>query len=96
MNGLQAGDAPASRKLPFDENERRYCGKGLLWRGWRLSPAPYFRHNLFSPRRVKHAGMQAYVYKSQRKQDTYLYLAKRDDFEAIPATLEATLSPFDA
>ena len=38
--------------------------------------------------------MQAYVYKSQRKQDTYLYLAKRDDFEAIPATLDATLSPF--
>ena len=38
--------------------------------------------------------MQAYVYKSQRKQDTYVYLAKRDDFDAIPATLGATLAPF--
>ncbi|KRG87535.1 membrane protein [Stenotrophomonas daejeonensis] len=38
--------------------------------------------------------MQAYVYKSQRKQDTYVYLAKRDDFDAIPPTLGATLAPF--
>jgi uncharacterized protein YcgL (UPF0745 family) len=39
-------------------------------------------------------GMQAYVYKSQRKQDTYVYLAKRDDFDVIPATLGATLAPY--
>jgi uncharacterized protein YcgL (UPF0745 family) len=38
--------------------------------------------------------MQAYVYKSQRKQDTYVYLAKRDDFDAIPASLGATLAPY--
>lgn len=38
--------------------------------------------------------MQAYVYKSQRKPDTYVYLAKRDDFDAIPAKLGATLAPF--
>ncbi len=35
--------------------------------------------------------MQAYVYKSQRKQDTYVYLAKRDTFDALPAALLAQL-----
>lgn len=38
--------------------------------------------------------MQAYVYKSQRKQDTYVYLAKRDDFASIPEALRAPLAPF--
>ena len=38
--------------------------------------------------------MQAYVYKSQRKQDTYVYLAVRDDFNAVPDALQATLAPF--
>ncbi len=38
--------------------------------------------------------MQAYVYKSQRKQDTYVYLARRDDFDAIPDALRAPLAPF--
>lgn len=38
--------------------------------------------------------MHAYVYKSQRKQDTYVYLAKRDDFTVIPAALAATLAPY--
>ncbi len=38
--------------------------------------------------------MQAYVYKSQRKQDTYVYLAKRDDFGVIPEALGATLAPY--
>ncbi len=28
--------------------------------------------------------MHAYVYKSQRKADTYLYLAARDDFDCLP------------
>lgn len=35
--------------------------------------------------------MQAYVYKSQRKNDTFVYLAARDDFEKIPASLRAPL-----
>ena len=35
--------------------------------------------------------MQAYVYKSQRKADTYLYLAARDDFECLPEPLRAQL-----
>ncbi len=35
--------------------------------------------------------MQAYVYKSQRKQDTYVYLAARDDFEPIPEALRLQL-----
>lgn len=38
--------------------------------------------------------MQAYVYKSQRKPDTYVYLARRDDFDALPAELGATLAPY--
>jgi hypothetical protein len=35
--------------------------------------------------------MHAYVYKSQRKADTYLYLAKRDDFDCVPAPVRAPL-----
>lgn len=31
--------------------------------------------------------MQTFVYKSLRKQDTYLYLRKRDDFAAVPAAV---------
>lgn len=38
--------------------------------------------------------MHAYVYKSQRKPDTYVYLAKRDDFDALPPELGTTLAPF--
>lgn len=35
--------------------------------------------------------MQAYVYKSLRKADTFVYLAARDDFETIPESLRAPL-----
>jgi hypothetical protein len=35
--------------------------------------------------------MQAYVYKSLRKPDTYLYLRKRDDFMVLPADVRAPL-----
>ena len=35
--------------------------------------------------------MQAYVYKSLRKADTYLYLAKRDDFARLPEPLRSQL-----
>ncbi|MEO6365734.1 MAG: YcgL domain-containing protein [Luteimonas sp.] len=35
--------------------------------------------------------MQAYVYKSERKPDTYLYLAARDDFARVPGALRAQL-----
>ncbi|MEE7567760.1 YcgL domain-containing protein, partial [Xanthomonas sp. Kuri4-3] len=38
--------------------------------------------------------MQAYVYKSQRKPDTYVYLARRDDFAVMPVPLHAQLAPF--
>ena len=38
--------------------------------------------------------MHAYVYKSQRKQDTFVYLATRDDFSVIPADVQARLAPF--
>lgn len=35
--------------------------------------------------------MHAYVYKSQRKADTYVYLAARDDFERLPEPLRGRL-----
>jgi len=35
--------------------------------------------------------MHAYVYKSQRKADTFVYLAARDDFERIPEALREQL-----
>ena len=35
--------------------------------------------------------MHAYVYKSQRKADTYVYLAARDAFDAIPEPVRAQL-----
>lgn len=37
--------------------------------------------------------MHAYVYKSARKDDTYLYLAARDDFERVPEPVRASLGP---
>jgi len=37
------------------------------------------------------AAMQAHVYKSQRKPDTYLYLAARDDFGRVPEALRTQL-----
>ena len=35
--------------------------------------------------------MLAYVYKSLKKADTYLYLAGRDDFERLPEPLRTQL-----
>jgi uncharacterized protein YcgL (UPF0745 family) len=35
--------------------------------------------------------MQAYVYKSLRKADTYVYLRARDDFARLPEPLRAQL-----
>lgn len=35
--------------------------------------------------------MQAYVYKSQRRADTYVFLAARDDFSRVPDSLLAQL-----
>ncbi|MDN5782289.1 MAG: YcgL domain-containing protein [Luteimonas sp.] len=37
--------------------------------------------------------MHAYVYKSLRKADTYVYLAARDDFERLPEPLREQLGP---
>ena len=37
--------------------------------------------------------MHAYVYKSQRKADTYVYLAARDDFGRLPEPLRTQLGP---
>lgn len=35
--------------------------------------------------------MQAYVYKSLRKEDTYVFLAARDDFDRLPGPLSTRL-----
>lgn len=37
--------------------------------------------------------MHAYVYKSLRKADTYVYLAAREDFERLPEPLRTQLGP---
>lgn len=39
--------------------------------------------------------MQAYVYKSRRKADTYLFVAARDDFARVPAPVLAQLGPLE-
>lgn len=52
------------------------------------SPARFPRTVEESPRS---ATMHAYVYKSQRKADTYLYLAERDAFDRVPEALRLQL-----
>ncbi len=37
--------------------------------------------------------MRCHVFKSARRADTYVYLATRENFDAIPETLRATLEP---
>lgn len=37
--------------------------------------------------------MHAYVYKSQRKPGTYVYLAEREDFSRLPEALLSQLGP---
>ncbi len=71
----------------------------------RVSRMGHFPHNPgLSTRGARYARMQAYVYKSQRKADTFVYLAARDDFNLVPEplrtqlgslsfVLEVTLSP---
>jgi uncharacterized protein YcgL (UPF0745 family) len=39
--------------------------------------------------------MQAHVYKSRRRADTYVYLARRDDFACLPAGLRESLGPLE-
>ena len=56
-----------------------------LWQGF------LHNHRIIPPLRMRHAQMQAYVYKSLRKADTYVYLATRDDFEIIPGSLRPSL-----
>ena len=38
--------------------------------------------------------MRVFVYKSQRKPDTYLYLAKQESFDAVPEPVQAPLRPW--
>ncbi|HTA65708.1 MAG TPA: YcgL domain-containing protein [Xanthomonadaceae bacterium] len=39
--------------------------------------------------------MQAYVYKSRRKSDTYVYLREREGFGLIPEPLRSSLGALD-
>ncbi len=39
--------------------------------------------------------MLAFVYKSQRKADTYVYLRKRDGFDVLPDSIQASLGTLD-
>jgi hypothetical protein len=39
--------------------------------------------------------MHAHVYKSLRKADTYVYLAARDAFDALPAPIRETLGALE-
>ena len=52
-----------------------------------------FRHNHTSTswERFKPTRMQAFIYKSQRKDDTFVYLAARDDFARLPEPLRTQL-----
>lgn len=38
--------------------------------------------------------MQVFVYTSRRRADTYLYLAKHDDFDCVPGALRTPLEPW--
>lgn len=38
--------------------------------------------------------MRVFVYKSQRKLDTYLYVAKHDDFSSVPESVQKPLLPW--
>jgi uncharacterized protein YcgL (UPF0745 family) len=70
-----------------------------LLTGWvmvRLSLVTGFRHNsvtFVTQQAGSSRRMQVYVYKSQRKADTYIYLAKREGFDAIPAAVQTQLLP---
>lgn len=43
------------------------------------------------PQGIVPPAMHAYVYKSQRKADTYVYLAARDDFACLPEAVRQQL-----
>jgi uncharacterized protein YcgL (UPF0745 family) len=58
--------------------------KGLLT----LQVAPAGAPFLFA---TEGAAMHCFVYASQRKPDTYLWLGRRDDFECIPESLSLLL-----
>lgn len=39
--------------------------------------------------------MQVHIYRSRRRPDTYLYLARRDDFERVPTALLQAIEPLE-
>ena len=40
--------------------------------------------------------MQAFIYRSRKKADTYVFLAREGGFDILPVALEAQLAPWDA
>ena len=50
-----------------------------------------FRHNPCSFPRNCRSALHAFVYKSLKKADTYVYLAARDDFARLPEPLTSQL-----
>ena len=64
------------------------------FRGWPDVRFPIAARSSTIPccrRRFHFRAMHAYVYKSQRRPDTYVYMAGRDDFSCLPAPLRAEL-----
>jgi uncharacterized protein YcgL (UPF0745 family) len=55
------------------------------------SHRPFPHNRSVTRRRCHRTAMLAYVYKSLKKADTYLYLATRDDFERVPPAVRAPL-----
>ena len=58
---------------------------------FRVSPTGIPGLSCAVPRERPPIRMQAYVYKSLRKADTYLYLSARDDFARVPESVRAPL-----
>ncbi|HPF72524.1 MAG: YcgL domain-containing protein [Rhodanobacteraceae bacterium] len=39
--------------------------------------------------------MQVFIYRSRRRNETYLYLAERDDFDRVPEALLKAIEPLE-
>ena len=60
-------------------------------RRFSVPPPVQFRHNRCSFPRNCRSALHAFVYKSLKKADTYVYLAARDDFARLPEPLTSQL-----
>lgn len=67
-----------------------------------IAALPHLRHFLHNPEVLTFppgpgatARMQAYVYKSRRRADTYVFLAERDGFSRLPAAVAQGLGQLE-